>query len=258
MAKQDKKKRRELRKRKKTTQQSKKSEPIRMKGFDEPKQNLQKHLNPARVVICMPIATNGYIHEETAEFCTQMVRLGAKHCSAQSPYPEVGRNLVIEEVLHKCPEITHIFCLDSDTVPPVDAIRRLLAHDKDVVGGVYPFWGHGEAIWGTAGEDADTGERCLMPYNRLPTSLFKTEHIAGGAMLVKIGVFKKIGFPYYKSSIEKISKLFSQTAFSITAEDIYFTRKAREHGFEVWCDPTVRCKHFKTVDLLELFDVMAK
>ena len=36
-------------------------------------------------------------------------------------------------------------------------------------------------------------------------------------------------------------------------EDIYFSEKVREAGFDLWVDPAVQCHHFHTIDILEVF-----
>ena len=256
MAKQDKKKRRELRKRKKATQQPKKSEPnsVRFLKYEQgPAVFANRGPSSARVVICMPIGYNGYIHDEAAAWCSEMEKLRAERVSYRSASPEIGRNLAIEDILHKIPDTTHVFCLDSDTVPPLNAISRLLKHDKDIVGGVYPFWLDKRPAWSIYHDEGG-----VFYYDELPSQLFKLNYVQGGATLIKVEVFEKIGFPYYKAGIEQVSKTYSQTLYSKTSEDGYLCRKAREHGFEVWCDPTIRCKHFKTEDLLEIFDEMAR
>jgi hypothetical protein len=40
-----------------------------------------------------------------------------------------------------------------------------------------------------------------------------------------------------------------EAGISHLGEDFYFCDKAREHGFEVWANMHVVCKHAKTVNL---------
>ena len=49
---------------------------------------------------------------------------------------------------------------------------------------------------------------------------------------------------------------------SVFGEDVIFCRRAREAGFDVWCDPTVKCNHIgdsmiindNTVELVKEYD----
>jgi len=46
---------------------------------------------------------------------------------------------------------THLFFIDSDTIPPHDALEQLLKHDKDITSGLTPIlhYDRDELKWGT-------------------------------------------------------------------------------------------------------------
>ena len=81
-----------------------------------------------------------------------------------------------------------------------------------------------------------------MPINDLPDNPFKAKTVCNGIMLVKMEVFDKLEWPYWRSEY-----VVGQI---VTGADIYFCRKAKAAGYALWVDPKLKCNHFKMVDLL--------
>lgn len=113
---------------------------------------------------------------------------------------------------------THLLFLDSDMVFPPDTLKRLLSHDKDIVGASYskrvePFHPltvteEGELTYITAG---------LRRVKLLPT----------GCMLIRLRVFEALSKPFFNLVTE---------GDQLRGEDYYFCEQARAAGFEIWCD----------------------
>jgi GT2 family glycosyltransferase len=152
--------------------------------------------------------------------------------------PEVGQDRIVMFAKHMKPEITHILFVDYDVIPRPNTLKRLLSHDKDIVSGVYPICRQNHITWCLSREEPFKA----MPINDLPRDMFKAKTVCNGMMLVKMGVFDKIKWPYFENHFQEGALLMGH--------DIDFCQKARKAGYDLWVDPKVKCKHTKTVELL--------
>lgn len=120
---------------------------------------------------------------------------------------------------------THVLYIDSDMRFPKDGLDRLLAHDKPIVAANYCT--RKFPLKPVAFGDDYTEERVVTKPDS--TGLEPIASIGMGFMLIKTEVFEKIGMPYFMIG-------FSQKTQEYTGEDIYFCRKARAAGFDVFLD----------------------
>jgi len=119
---------------------------------------------------------------------------------------------------------THILFVDSDMILPDDSLDKLLAHDKDIVGAEYnkrefPLKGVYEPL-----EEKKTD------------ALYKAKHVGTGLLLIKLDVFYDLKGPWFNFGRD------SQGALAL-GEDVWFCNTARDAGFDVWIDPTIKVLH---------------
>ena len=119
---------------------------------------------------------------------------------------------------------THLLCVDDDMIYQEDTLDKLLAHDKDIIGGLYK----------TKYENPDYVVEFLD--ERSETEPFKVGAVGSGLTLIKTDVLKKIpqpwfGYEWYENGMVKMS------------QDWFFCHKARELGYDIWVDPTVTAQH---------------
>lgn len=171
-----------------------------------------------------------------------------------SRFASLGRNSVIYKTLEYLPGATHVFFIDRDVVPDGDAVKdtieRLLAHDKDIVVGATPIY-KGGPVWSVMKYDPDEEFDNIfnpIPYAELPDKLFRAHHFGGTTVLIKRHVLEKMEWPWYED-------VFAPTGL-LLGQDLFFTAKAKRFGFELWCDPTIRCQHWRQTDLKQVFDRM--
>lgn len=167
-------------------------------------------------------------------------------------FASYGRNNVIYKTLGYLPGATHVFFVDRDVLPPVDAIERLLAHDKDIVVGATPIY-RGEPAWSVMKYDPDeTVDNVFnaIPYTELPDKMFRAHHFGGTTVLIKRHVLEKMEYPWYQD-------VFAPGAL-LLGQDLFFTAKAKQMGFELWCDPTVKCEHIRQTEMKTVFDNLVK
>lgn len=136
-----------------------------------------------------------------------------------------ARNLLTLQSLSLEPKCTHILWVDSDIVVPANALERLLAHDKDVVGAFYTRRSPPHTTAGFLIGNPDISKGGLYPAYLMPH----------GFVLVKREVYEKLPRPWYFESQDKAT-ISERDPFGHVGEDTNFTQQCLRHGFEVLCD----------------------
>lgn len=186
-----------------------------------------------------------------------------------------ARNYFVAEMLgHK--EYTHLMFIDSDITFVPEALLRLLAADKPVIGGVYPLKAlQTEKMKELIKKDPKISEVELfqksLRYATNPSSkpgkqlvithgLMQVEELATGFMLIKREVLEKLAKAYpdlkYKNDVagyenshtkENFYDLFQCTIHPenrrLLSEDYAFCLKCKQNSIEVWADVTCELVH---------------
>lgn len=134
-----------------------------------------------------------------------------------------SRERVVERFLKT--ESPYLLFCDVDTIPPLDAIERLLKYDKDIVTGlatsrldqsVLSFWKHGYP------EQED--KRKLIKES---DGLIEIDGAGLYLTLTKREIVSKL--PFHWNSI---------------VDDAEFFMRAQILGYKIYLDPTILCKHY--------------
>jgi hypothetical protein len=191
------------------------------------------------VLIGMPVTPDCFVDLYAAVWCGMWSMMKNVEFMAKAVHETAyARNLIIMDALKK-DYITHVFFIDADTRPPTDCLHKLLKLNKDVAAGLYKISiPEPEREGWSASTASDTTGKV---YNWLPTSKelpkepFTAWALAGGCMLVKKEVLQKITWPWFEYIYQPNGQRMG--------EDIYFTNKVKEAGFELWVEPSVICGH---------------
>ena len=170
-------------------------------------------------LVVLAVPSGDKVHADFAmSLATLCLNPGARCCvvNAKTSLVPLGRNQCVGAA--QLAGATHILFLDSDMVFPPDALKRLLAHQKDIVGAVYsqrtpPFHPLGQTL---------EGEH-LVSF----TGLRRMKIMPTGCLLIALSVFVRLAKPWFNLRAE---------GEKILGEDYYFCEKAREAGLEIWCD----------------------
>lgn len=180
-----------------------------------------------RVVICTPV------HGETkAKFTQCLFRLGLR--TALYPHTEIEidsfiksgsnvgycRRLLAQEAL--AAEADYILWIDADQTFPPNALLRLLAADKPIIGANIRRRNPDE-VMSTA---FDLNGQPLEPKRE---GIEEVLQMGLGLSLVHSSVFKAIEPPFFAEEVQ-------QNGMDVLGEDIYFFRKARAAGFPAHVD----------------------
>lgn len=211
--------------------------------------------NDIRILVGVP--TMGSIHPTLA---SRLILWGKRYTNIGFYFSykiapvDRARNQIVKQFLDlrvgedKQP-FTHLFFIDSDTIPPVDAIERLLSHDKDVVSGLTPIlslhqvknkWESYDNCF-VAVEDKD-GEKITHVVGR-HTGLHEIFRCGASCLLIKREVFEKIQAPYFEFITNEDNTLH------VRSEDINFCDKVHEAGMEIYADSDVVCDHVKEIQI---------
>ncbi len=196
------------------------------------------------VVVGMPLPSD---YKADARIITTLERWDrgdtAETYYAVSGFPTLGRDRIVSYAQYRIPAPTHILFVDSDVLPRSNTLEKLLKLDKDIVTGVYPITTKGGMFWSVTKDD-----EFKMNIEDLPSNPFKIKYCGFGIVLVKYEVFEKLEWPYWKNEFApgQITK----------GEDVYFCDKAREAGYDIWCEPKVKCQHIRMANLLSIVNNM--
>lgn len=204
------------------------------------------------IFLAVPMAKNAIMQAQTAAFCSGLSKnenVNWGFVNAMSP--EFSRNSLIEHHLANNDKWTHIFFIDSDVVPPNDALVKLLQLDADIATGFYPIFANHLPLWCIEGPGSTN---FISLFEELPKEPFATTACGGGCLLIRREVLTEIGWPWFKTEYQKI---FENGKCGIKiGEDVFFCKKAIESGFEVIAHPGVICSHYNSINMLEYFNTV--
>lgn len=152
-----------------------------------------------------------------------------------------NRNSIVKQFLTS--DAGNLLMIDSDIVPKFDP-TTLQHSGKDIIGAPCPQWNEGDIYW-VVMDRVEAGYKPVPPERRC--SLTRVDAIGTGCIMIKRHVLESMRAPF--------SELTDAEGRLQLGEDFNFCRLAGEHGFEVWCDWNVRCSHFKTVDLDQVWEL---
>lgn len=178
-------------------------------------------------MILIAIPTNKYIEKECFQAIYDLDTEGLDcQLYIQSAYAvDVAREKIVIEAKKRNAE--YIFWVDSDTIPPKNALKDLLSCNKDIVSGIYAF------------KYMDSDDAVVMRINGdhyeniTVTELLQGERIKEidacgfGCILTKTDVFREQNFIYDTRR----------------GEDTYFCEKAKVNGYKIYVDNRVGCGH---------------
>lgn len=116
-------------------------------------------------------------------------------------------------------EATHLLFIDSDMTFPVDTIKRLVAHDKDIIGANY-HQRVDPSKWTAKVEG-------LSFSSDDKNGIEEVDTMGMGVCLIKTDVFRKLPQPYFNMAWN--GKFYD-------GEDESFCNKAKLAGLGVWID----------------------
>jgi len=196
-----------------------------------------------RVAICVPSTSRGYT---TVYWAVAFRRLRFPEPSrvfvCQEPDLALARNRLVVEALDWGAD--RVFFLDDDVYPCVydadsgdvrfdpGAPMLLLEHDAPAVTALFALRTGRYAVYRRPYDltALDAGEARLG-------EVFPVEAFGAGCCVFDASVFNAVERPWFRFLVDDWDARITRS------EDVYFTRRLREEGYELLCDGRVVCKH---------------
>jgi len=156
------------------------------------------------------------------------------------PIDAIRNDLVQKAILTGC---THIWMTDTDQVYPQDVLMRLLEHDEKIVAA--------KVHRRTPPYDPILLRGTLDNFNTVPDAewsidggqLVEVDATGFGSVLLSMEVFEKIPAPWFDFNLYDFD--------NPVGEDIGFYIKAREAGFRVFVDCSIKIGHLTRMVVTE-------
>lgn len=140
-----------------------------------------------------------------------------------------NREILVEKALEN--NCTHVLFVDSDMLFDGDALDRLMERNKEIIG--VPTHLRKFPLVSTMKNIDEFGNKLWEEY---PDGLIKCAGVGTGFMLINLEVFKNITHPWFFYESNDNGDL-------VCGEDMWFCRKARAAGYDIWADSTVNVGH---------------
>lgn len=216
-----------------------------MKDFEDgATREMKEFKNQPKVLIGYP--TGEFGRHATFYDCLNFLQRpnGTIMSASHGQSPARGRNQIINQALeHNC---THIFFLDDDLMFAPDTLVKLMAHEKDIITGLYVMRNnpHQPIIFDIALDDGRCQHHFLGPNEN---GLVPIVAAGLGCCLIKTEVFKVMDEdPENKKQWIRLGELERDH----WCDDIGFFRRAiLKFGFKAFCDLETRVGHQAVVTL---------
>jgi hypothetical protein len=152
-----------------------------------------------------------------------------------------ARNEAVEQMLKL--GVEWLLQIDNDTVPPLNILGVLESiGDRKIVGCPTPMeYGPGKTVFNVGHRVEDK----VQLYKSISDGWSTVEVVGSGCLLVHRDVFLSLNDPWFEH--REVTKLRAHAN-----EDFYFCEKARVKGFQVWINSNFICKHYHTIEMLQL------
>lgn len=156
-----------------------------------------------------------------------------------------ARNMLVQEFLKT--DCTHLLFIDSDTIPPLDALDKLLSADKDIISAITPIVEYDAARDGKNDSNGFYKKwNCVSKETKTfvqpDTGVVEIMGCGSACVLIKRQVFEKITKPYYRFRYED-----DNGKPCYVGEDVQFIAKATQAGFKSYADTSIKCGHYKPI-----------
>lgn len=193
------------------------------------------------IILCLPeLITAKFVAETllplTQEKATNKVlfRVGSRS--------EYAREILLKEFLKGKAE--YAFIVDADMLYPHRVLPRLLAHDKKMITGLYFSRGDPKRAYPVIFENEPLDKWPKTRYFNYPdNSLIEVGACGHGCLLIHRDVLEDMDPPY--------SQLGPFQDRPLVGSDLRLCLRARELGYKIWCDTSIKLGHLTTRPITE-------
>lgn len=160
--------------------------------------------------------------------------------SASGPLIAQARNYLVEKFLES--ECEYFLSIDTDIEWFPEQVDMLMAHDKDIVSGLYRSRGEKGVIFPVYLKLLDDGTYVRPDWSEVEgvTELMPIASVGMGFCLIKREVLSTLG----TTTLWPFAEILSPIG-TYQGEDTTFSDRAKAAGFECYLDPNVKLVHTK-------------
>lgn len=197
-----------------------------------------------KVYIAFPIAMSGNINVQIMNFLFQSMNSYDMIIGCERGHDIAhNRNKLVERFLKT--NIEWIFFIDTDTVPPLNALD-MTKHKLDICSGYYYQWiEKSKQLVPLIFKRVENKYRCDPGRPTKIKNVVEADGAGAGCLLINRKVFTGIERPYFLTP-------YDEKGFTTCTEDIYFFRKIIEEGYKLHIDTSIVASHVKTVNLTDI------
>ena len=158
-----------------------------------------------------------------------------------------NRNLTVRRFLES--DCDYLLMMDNDCPP--HSIKRLIEladYDKDIIGGLC-FGYLKEMIVPFCMRKNEEGTYNIADVYE-GGGVIECDAIGSGNMMIARRVLENIDFPFRNE--------YDKEGMKIKGLDFNFCERAKKKGYRVWCDTSLTCSHWTTVDLSIIWKTLQK
>lgn len=144
-----------------------------------------------------------------------------------------ARNSACEKVLEH--NFTWLFFLDDDVIPPSDVFSKLVSRGKDIISGLY--FRRAEPIMPVMLRHTSERPQFITDFNL--GDVIEADLVGAGCLLIHRRVIEKMKSNWFEWRVDHKHR----PDIERTSEDFTFCTMAKEMGFKVYVDTSVRCQH---------------
>lgn len=189
--------------------------------------------------IFIAVPTMSYIHTYLHTVIMRWALSGkyelAYFCTVNTQPVDIAREEIVAEFLKtRC---DYLLMIDSDTIPPEDAIDKMIEDNKDIVSAITPII------------MMDKDENPVRKWNcqdkegnwvKPNTGLVPIKGCGASCIMIKRKVFETVKFPFFRFAYSDVDK-----HTTVLSEDMFFIAKATDAGLKPYSDTSIICKHYK-------------
>ena len=206
---------------------------------------------PAHIMVATPAYGGNFQAGYVRSIMASRNQISSFHFLGNESLIPRGRNILVAMFLSN-PDATHLMFIDADIEWPPQAIKRLLMHNKPIIGGVYP----------KKSLNDDYVINLNKESTRVTNGLLKVDYIGTGFMMIRRDALEQMikAFPYLKymddtGTVPKEAAPYLYTLFDTVldnvsmrylSEDYAFCRRWKDMGNDIYADVCIPLNHYGT------------
>jgi len=189
------------------------------------------------VKVCVAVPHGGTVKgrlltDLLAALCSVQGQIGLVLAEVEGTLGPRNRWLAGQQAIQT--QCDYLWLVDNDMAIPADALPRLLARQKDLIGADYSY--RRLPLQSTVKLLNGAGEIVVADRTTFPNRPFICHAIGSGCKLIKVSALTRIPQPWFALAWGPDGDLTK-------TDDVWFCEQAKTVGIETWCDPTIDVGH---------------